>query len=78
MSIQEAINAKKVHHQWQPNVITYEENAIDSLTINKLRAMGHTLQSTRAIGRVDAILVDENNKFQGAADPRGDDAVVGF
>ena len=78
MSIQEAINAKKVHHQWQPNVITYEENAIDSLTINKLRAMGHTLQSTRAIGRVDAILVDENNKFQGAADPRGDDVVVGF
>ncbi|MBT5402002.1 MAG: gamma-glutamyltransferase [Crocinitomicaceae bacterium] len=78
MSIQEAINAKKVHHQWQPNLITYEENGLDSVAIKKLTKMGHTLKSTSSIGRVDAILVDENNKFHGAADPRGDDVAVGF
>ena len=77
MTIQEAINCKKVHHQWQPDIITYEENALDSGIIRQLLLLGHKLKKTNSIGRVDAILVDENNKLHGGADPRGDDAVAG-
>jgi len=78
MSIQKAIDCKKVHHQWQPDAITFEEGALDSSTVSGLSAMGHELRRVAAIGRVDAILIDEDEKLNGGADRRGDDAAVGF
>jgi len=78
MSIQQAIDCKKVHHQWQPDAITFEEGALDSSTVGGLSAMGHELRRVPAIGRVDAILIGEGRRLHGGADPRGDDAAVGF
>lgn len=78
MSMQEAVNAKKTHHQWLPDLIRVEENALDSTTIKSLEAMGHKLNVSKSIGRVDAILVLKNGHYEGAADPRGDDSAAGF
>ena len=33
MNIQEAVDAGRFHHQWLPDWISYEKNAIDSLTV---------------------------------------------
>ena len=35
MNIQEAVDAGRFHHQWLPDLISYEKNAIDSLTVQK-------------------------------------------
>ncbi len=78
MSMQEAVNAKKVHHQWSPDLISVEENALDSTIIKSLEAMGHKLNFRGSIGRVDAILVLKNGHYEGGADPRGDDFAAGF
>jgi gamma-glutamyltranspeptidase / glutathione hydrolase len=78
MPIQQAIDSKKVHHQWQPDVITFEDGALDSSTAGSLSALGHKLRRVTAIGRVDAILINEDEKLNGGADRRGDDAAVGF
>jgi gamma-glutamyltranspeptidase/glutathione hydrolase len=79
MGMQEAVNAKRVHSQWQPDVIAPEYGAIskeDSLTLVK---MGHKFSSRRAIGRVDAILVKDDGTLEGGADnTRGDDTIASF
>ena len=78
MGAQEAVNAKRFHSQWQPDVITYETDALDEAIIATLKERGHKLLAKDKIARVDAIkrLVDGN--LEGGADPRGNDKAEGY
>lgn len=78
MSIQEAVSAKKFHHQWLPDEIYAEKGAVDSSSLKKLQTKGYKIQTRGAIGRVDAVLRTKWGYFQGGADPRGDDAAMGY
>jgi gamma-glutamyltranspeptidase/glutathione hydrolase len=78
MSMQAAVNAKKFHHQWLPDVVQAEEDALDSVTRVKLEAKGYPIKVRGPIGRVDAILKNKWGYYQGGADPRGDDQAVGW
>ena len=78
MSMQSAVAAKKFHHQWLPDEVYIEKNAIDSLTLEKLKAKGYKIVPRGAIGRVDAILKTKWGNYQGGADPRGDDKAIGW
>lgn len=77
MTMQEAVDAKKFHHQWLPDILYYEEGAFTPETIQSLQVMGHNLQQREPIGRVEAILVHPDGLLEGAADPRGDDTAMG-
>ncbi|WP_088323448.1 gamma-glutamyltransferase [Polaribacter tangerinus] len=80
MGMQESVNQPRFHHQWLPDVIRMEPNGFDTDVKNKLTSLGYELleKNSLIIGRVDAILVLPNGKLEGGADPRGDDAAVGF
>lgn len=79
MSLQQAVNAKRTHSQWLPDVILLEENAIDGSTARKLEKLGHELQFRGLWGKIDAVLVRPDNKLEGAADYlRGDDTAMGY
>lgn len=78
MTMQAAVNAKRVHHQWLPDVVDYEENGLDSLTQAKLKQKGYQLMQRGAIGRCDAILKNKWGYYEGGADPRGDDVKRGY
>lgn len=78
MNMQAAVAAKKFHHQWLPDEVYVEKDAIDSLSIEKLKAKGYKISPRGPIGRVDAILKTKWGYYQGGADPRGDDKVVGY
>ena len=80
MSMQEAVNAPRFHHQWLPDVITFEPNTFDTKTFETLKSKGYIIseKTTPVIGKVDAILVLPNGKLGGGADKRGDDTAVGF
>ncbi len=78
MTMQGAVNSKKVHCQWKPDTIYIEENAIDSIVISKLEKKGQHIVKRAPIGRSDCILVLPNGKLEGGADPRGDDKADGY
>jgi len=80
MSMQQAVNASRFHHQWLPDVITFEPNTFDTKTFETLKSKGYIIneKTTPVIGKVDAILALPNKKLEGGADFRGDDTAVGF
>ncbi len=80
MGMQEAVNAKRFHHQWLPDEIVLEATGYSDELKAALEAKGYTIRQgrTRIIGKVDAIKRLKDGRLEAGADPRGDDAAVGF
>lgn len=80
MGMQEAVNSPRFHHQWIPDVITFEPNGFSSSTLKKLKEKGYIIseKNNTIIGKVDAILKMTNGKLEAGADKRGDDAADGY
>ncbi|MFV0164396.1 gamma-glutamyltransferase [Empedobacter falsenii] len=78
MTMQEAVAAPRFHHQWLPDQIDYEPNAISENVRESLKQKGYVLKERQPYGRVDGILVNTDGTYQAGADPRGDDKAIGY
>ncbi len=79
MTMQEAVNAKKYHHQWLPDVVMLEKDAFGQETIDGLAAMGHEITERGQIGKMDCILVRSDGTLEGASDyTRNGGVAVGY
>lgn len=78
MTAQQAVSAPRLHHQWKPDTIRMEANALGAEDSLELVRMGHTFKIRPAIGRVDAILVMPDGRLEAGSDPRGDDSAAGY
>ncbi len=80
MTMQEAVDAPRFHHQWLPDEIRMEPNAFDKKLVKQLEILGYSIneKDSPVIGKVDGILVLDDNSYEGGADYRGDDTAVGF
>jgi gamma-glutamyltranspeptidase/glutathione hydrolase len=78
MTIQEAVDAPRIHHQWLPDEILHEPRAFTPEVAQGLRLRGHTLKERGPIGNVCAIGIDAQGRYTGASDPRDEAVAVGY
>jgi gamma-glutamyltranspeptidase/glutathione hydrolase len=80
MNIQQAIDAPRVHHQWLPDEIAFEEYGLSADTRRNLERMGHDFaEKPGNIASATGIMIEEKTGVRlGAIDSRSDGEAVGF
>jgi gamma-glutamyltranspeptidase/glutathione hydrolase len=80
MSIQEAIDAPHLHHQWQPDEIQDEPFGLAPETRRALEAMGHRFApSPRNMSDLQGIMIEEKTNIRlGGSDSRQDGVAIGY
>ncbi|MBI1913211.1 MAG: gamma-glutamyltransferase [Planctomycetes bacterium] len=82
MSVRDAVDAPRLHHQWLPDVIRVEAALAreQARTLEKLREMGHAIERTSATqGDAHSIRVDpRTGPYEGAADRRRGGWAAGY
>ncbi len=79
MNAQEAVDAPRFHHQWQPDRLTLERGFSPD-TIALLKARGHVIDepSVSSVGSVVEAIVNDQGWLQGAADGRRPGKAAGY
>ena len=69
MSLKDAIESSKIHHQWFPDEIKYEKSKIPIKVLNELELLGHNLIEVESLGNLMGIKFDEKSlKYNGYSD----------
>jgi gamma-glutamyltranspeptidase/glutathione hydrolase len=75
MNAREAVDAPRLHHQWLPDVATFENDALPDSTLARLRAMGHTVEQRGRQGDAHTIIFNARTRTAyGANDRRSADS----
>ncbi len=74
MPLAEALGAPRIHHQWMPDAIQAEPQALDAATAAALEALGHEVRHRHApFGNPQAVSLDPATGMRtGASEPRFD------
>ncbi|MFQ5464286.1 MAG: gamma-glutamyltransferase, partial [Phycisphaerae bacterium] len=75
-TLEQAMTARRPHHQWQPDRVFFDEAPPDELAL-RLEQLGHQLSSKRKSGIVQAIL-RTGGGWTGASDPRKGGRPAGY
>lgn len=80
-SIEQAIAAPRVHHQWSPDVAVCE-NALNDQTVDQLANMGHKIQRIGSAAVAQGIAVrriaGQDAQLTAASDPRVASSALGY
>jgi len=79
MSVEQAVASPRIHHQWLPDVVRYENGAMTEAVEAELESMGHQglNGSPFPIGDANSIS-SRNGLIEGVSDPRNEGGVAGF
>ena len=77
MNAQDAVDAARFHHQWLPDIITYEKFGFSPDTIRELEKRGHTLREEGGQGVAQVIIYDaKEDMLEGGNDRRAADGAA--
>jgi gamma-glutamyltranspeptidase / glutathione hydrolase len=71
MSLADAMNAPRIHHQARPDSLKYDSAGYGDETLAELRRMGYALKPMGYIGASVTAIMRVRGGFEGADDPRG-------
>ena len=74
--LQEALDRPRLHHQWLPDRLFYEDGALAPETRAVLAARGHQLEPTRGTAKIQAVRRHADGTLEAASDPRGPGAAA--
>jgi len=87
MDIEQAVTARRIHHQWKPRHLSYEQYGLSKDAVRNLEDRGWSVVEgvfggIPQWGRAQGLRVkhpsDRTRVFYGGSDPRADGAAVGF
>ncbi|MBS7783270.1 gamma-glutamyltransferase [Providencia stuartii] len=76
MPPQEAVNAPRIHHQWLPDEVYYEERGVSKDTLALLDKMGYKMVEQTPWGAAELIMVPVPDAKGDKTDSSGNDAAV--
>jgi gamma-glutamyltranspeptidase / glutathione hydrolase len=77
MSVTDAVNKPKFHHQWRPDTLYVEKEFPQEVSI-RLQKMGYAVEQRDPIGRTEVIRISDSGEIEAVADHRGDDDAEGY
>ena len=77
MSLHEAVDSPRFHHQWLPDQITVERSGFDKEILDELTTIGHKIATRASIGDANSALSSKTLVI-GVSDPRNKGAAVGL
>jgi gamma-glutamyltranspeptidase/glutathione hydrolase len=79
LDVQQAVNAPRFHHQWEPDLIDIERTGLSPDTIKLLEAKGHKLKAEGYWSDGECIAIDQKTGERlGAPDGRGGGKAAGY
>jgi len=78
MNIQAALDAPRIHHQWYPDELLYENMGLSPDTKLILERYGHKFAKPGSVASATGIMIDEKGVRLGAIDSRSDGAAIGY
>ncbi|MBD3402917.1 gamma-glutamyltransferase, partial [candidate division GN15 bacterium] len=70
LSLGEAVEQPRVHHQWEPDMLLLEQDGFGVATIQELIRYGYEVEERPPIGNVHAIAIDRAGLMHAVADKR--------
>lgn len=74
--LQTALGRPRLHHQWLPDELRSEPDALAPETRAALSALGHTLEPARGSAKIQAVRRRTDGTLEAASDPRGPGAAA--
>ncbi|MCA8992097.1 MAG: gamma-glutamyltransferase [Planctomycetaceae bacterium] len=74
MNAQDAVDFGRIHHQWMPDELRYEQFQFSPDTLEQLKLKGHRLKQTTYQGSAHIIKVNSEGQLEAGVDHRRPDA----
>ncbi len=78
MPLDDALFAKRFHHQWLPDVVMYENGGLTEASKQSLKELGHSIKDVKYMALVKAIHVKPDGELHGVGDNRSEDHAAGY
>ena len=78
LSLQDAVDFPRYHHQWLPDILYLEDSGFDVATIQRLIRYGYTVEERSHYGGMHMIAIDRMGFMNGAIDKRTGGKASGY